>query len=511
MTTVEATSSLDGSKPLTWDNDKIEDQKLLQRFLAHVPGVRVFDDSKMPASHGSSMNALIDKLRKQELQSLSIVYCDPLPMECMESQGLILDSCSQGLETLRFSGTFDSRTQINNEILTANDTNRTASMKFIASLGIKQLLLEGNLAFQVRPSFISRCPNLRSLSLGVQSEGMVTSASGCIREYCPLLEELAVTFVNSNINPSCLVGLLEACGNVEPHLSSSSDFSIQESLSYTMSTLTRRVGLKKLVLSGIDFSQHRHSIIKTLCRQQSSTLTFIAIRSCKNIWSNDSATDGEEVVLCKLLTSLQKLEYIDFSLSGFAPVNFRDVSKVHASSLASPCMTWPCARTLRVLRIMIDGVSHISEHPTGLQESPQNLGLALENQLKICELLGMLTSLEELTLGIDENDGPLINNFPEWGYQTSCLELTLETGLSLMSGLKQLRLFKVTRMDHRMGQKEIEWVCRSWPHLKDILGLVRYQAELKSEFEAENLTEDEYREIEMLDWIKKYHPELRYT
>lgn len=57
--------------------------------------------------------------------------------------------------------------------------------------------------------------------------------------------------------------------------------------------------------------------------------------------------------------------------------------------------------------------------------------------------------------------------------QCQCLELSLETGLDTLSGLKELRQPKVLRMDHMMGAKETEWIVHEgvWPKLQLIDGV----------------------------------------
>lgn len=57
--------------------------------------------------------------------------------------------------------------------------------------------------------------------------------------------------------------------------------------------------------------------------------------------------------------------------------------------------------------------------------------------------------------------------------QYQCLELSLETGLEALAGLKGLRDLKIANMDHTMGAQEIEWMVRKgvWPKLELIEGV----------------------------------------
>jgi hypothetical protein len=44
------------------------------------------------------------------------------------------------------------------------------------------------------------------------------------------------------------------------------------------------------------------------------------------------------------------------------------------------------------------------------------------------------------------------------GYQTTCLELMLDSGLDILGTLTELRVIDITRMKHRLGVDEMEWM-----------------------------------------------------
>lgn len=72
--------------------------------------------------------------------------------------------------------------------------------------------------------------------------------------------------------------------------------------------------------------------------------------------------------------------------------------------------------------------------------------------------------------------------------QEDCLQLTLESGLEILGGLKDLRGINVAHMEHGMGIAEVQWMVKSWLKLKSIFGL-------KEDSEA-------------YLWLKENHPEL---
>ncbi|KAF9344588.1 hypothetical protein BGX34_005498, partial [Mortierella sp. NVP85] len=80
-------------------------------------------------------------------------------------------------------------------------------------------------------------------------------------------------------------------------------------------------------------------------------------------------------------------------------------------------------------------------------------------QILVCEALGRLTQLRELTL-----EGPMSRN-PK-GFEYSCLELTLETGLDRLAPLQEnLEKLTVWQLRERLaGKKEVEWIARHWVH-----------------------------------------------
>ncbi|KAG9061019.1 hypothetical protein KI688_007648 [Linnemannia hyalina] len=57
------------------------------------------------------------------------------------------------------------------------------------------------------------------------------------------------------------------------------------------------------------------------------------------------------------------------------------------------------------------------------------------------------------------------------GHQTTCLELTLDSGLDILRTLTELRVIDITRMKHPLGVEEMEWMEDNWPNLRTIKGL----------------------------------------
>ncbi|KAK5820908.1 hypothetical protein F5H01DRAFT_339591 [Linnemannia elongata] len=67
-----------------------------------------------------------------------------------------------------------------------------------------------------------------------------------------------------------------------------------------------------------------------------------------------------------------------------------------------------------------------------------------------------------------------------------CLELTLESGLSELAGIRFLETLGVGGLSHRMRTTDLQWMCQHWP-LKKVNGLEYLRANPHSQLEAEGM------------------------
>ncbi|KAG0286854.1 hypothetical protein BGZ97_007290 [Linnemannia gamsii] len=94
-------------------------------------------------------------------------------------------------------------------------------------------------------------------------------------------------------------------------------------------------------------------------------------------------------------------------------------------------------------------------------------------QRRIYQQLGQLRLLEELFLGYASSQ--TLNDTE--GYeadkaQRNCLEMSLESGLDELRGLKCLRVLAVAYMAHRIEAPELDWMQKNWPDFHTILGVL---------------------------------------
>ncbi|KAG0242933.1 hypothetical protein BGW41_003098 [Actinomortierella wolfii] len=112
------------------------------------------------------------------------------------------------------------------------------------------------------------------------------------------------------------------------------------------------------------------------------------------------------------------------------------------------------------LKIIVHERMYGNPHNTADQSSR-------EIQRQVLRRLGQQKQLRKLVLG-----GMFYSQREsEHFYQFSCLEMTLESGLDELAGLKDLEKLYIHQMDHRIGIAELEWMAKHFPKLRKLWGL----------------------------------------
>lgn len=88
-------------------------------------------------------------------------------------------------------------------------------------------------------------------------------------------------------------------------------------------------------------------------------------------------------------------------------------------------------------------------------------------QRQVFQQLSRLTRLRVLRLG-DTRGGRRSHH----AYQWYSLDMTLESGMDGLEGLKKLEILDVRIMNHDIGIQELEWKNKCWPRLRYVLGLI---------------------------------------
>ncbi|KAK3837816.1 MAG: hypothetical protein JOS17DRAFT_813600 [Linnemannia elongata] len=178
----------------------------------------------------------------------------------------------------------------------------------------------------------------------------------------------------------------------------------------------------------------------------------------------------------------RSLAMLDFD--NFPTINTSDLLSSPWSSL------WLTALKIKIAGIPRPDVQRDYKNRPIPEGTPLHSGTVEESrgiQRRVYSQLGFLTNLRVLELGTINHRGNLVREKDKNGdyvmfdlmLQVTSLEMTLESGLDLLSGLTRLRELNVGTMDHRIGKKELFWMERHWPHLTDVRGLVRTHVEVE--------------------------------
>jgi len=122
---------------------------------------------------------------------------------------------------------------------------------------------------------------------------------------------------------------------------------------------------------------------------------------------------------------------------------------------------WACEGSLKELRVVIVGIPRPDLKGDDVIEETYP-GQGREIQGRVYDRLARLTNLETLWLGDDHGGG---------GDQS--LEMSLQSGLDNLSGLKNLKELNVHGMKTKIGAKEIPWMKVNWPKIRVIYGVDR--------------------------------------
>ncbi|KAK3810927.1 MAG: hypothetical protein J3Q66DRAFT_350546 [Benniella sp.] len=147
---------------------------------------------------------------------------------------------------------------------------------------------------------------------------------------------------------------------------------------------------------------------------------------------------------------------------------------------------WACESSLKELKIKITSISREGWSGHG-RIAVTYRDQERDVQSQVYDRLARLTRLETLWLGNRPHD--------DWaagaGNQHDCLEMSLESGLYRLEGLKKLRELSVAGMRTRIGVKEVQWMVMHWPKLRAIYGL-----------------EEEGETKEAVEWLRTHHPRI---
>jgi hypothetical protein len=179
--------------------------------------------------------------------------------------------------------------------------------------------------------------------------------------------------------------------------------------------------------------------------------------------------------------SLQTFVTLDDGVVDYLEIiSFDPNTWIHQSPLTGSLTPWPCEYSLTDLRIKISGIPRpdVTHDRHGGRRQPvvneSYPGEGREIQHRVYERLSRFVNLEVLWLGSNScyYEVPSRPLKKVVDHQYECLEMSLESGLDQLEGLKRLKMLNVSLMATRVGQREAQWMAEQWPRLREIRGLL---------------------------------------
>ncbi|KAG0003769.1 hypothetical protein BGZ80_005745, partial [Entomortierella chlamydospora] len=184
---------------------------------------------------------------------------------------------------------------------------------------------------------------------------------------------------------------------------------------------------------------------------------------------------------------------------------------------------WACEHTLKELKIKITDIPRpdLGDRRGVVEE--EYAGQGKDIQSRVYERLARFTKLEKLWLGSSPVIGPLSYKRESGREQRDCLEMSLESGLHILAGLKEMRELSAANTNSKIGLKEVQWMAENWPKLSIIRRLKGAERKEKrkpgsgsedsDESDESEYDEDEDEEackeyLEILKWSKKEAPSI---
>lgn len=102
-------------------------------------------------------------------------------------------------------------------------------------------------------------------------------------------------------------------------------------------------------------------------------------------------------------------------------------------------------------------------------------------QRQIYTRLATLVNLKYLQLGASSPEPHRVvvtlpngkQGYFDKGQQLNCLEMSLDSGLDILAGMKSMRILHVHSMEHRIGIPELKWFERELPNFQSLSGIGR--------------------------------------
>ncbi|KAF9949708.1 hypothetical protein BGZ65_007116 [Modicella reniformis] len=335
---------------------------------------------------------------------------------------------------------------------------------------LQVLILSGSIKLPVVQDILSKCSaKLKTLVLQFQpldyllgreaSESNAEELSGlqrlelkdCSRRHISTLScfwKRCARVETVEITESDMVFFKHLVISIEAHMSSISVICINITSNLNDNHLASllsasRVGWKSVEINS---SVNLGELSLEVLIKHTSTLKCLRLPRCLEV---------EGALLKRILPSCDKLEAFVVlvepqmlsMLDAIPTIDAQDFIDLETDS--DSLTPWPCEDTLKVLSLEISADSH-----------------PFKGQSQIYKRLARFVNLEKLLMRclFDEYE----TNGSTILYE--CLEMSLESGLSRLEGLKKIRVLSVGSL-MKVGEREAQWMRDNWPKLREVRGL----------------------------------------
>ncbi|KAK3836422.1 MAG: hypothetical protein JOS17DRAFT_734167 [Linnemannia elongata] len=464
--------------------------EILFHLFKRCPNIRSFNinGSDMTAAGYYFWQKIVAVDIPGSVQELDIKLDSCVPMEKSTILPLIFRQCSSGIQ--RLSIVMDNKNWYNLYRDPVVDTRQDV-IEDRPLLALKNLSLTYVVEKCYPPSaarFLGRCVNLETLNVTTLQPMWIPAMKACDQ-----LRRLKVKYIAKEHLPL----LATALANSLPSLDTLHLGVYNESLWWP---IPLELALASVLSAG---RAGWRSLHLPLCGKASAD---VVVQHCSTLeelrLQRMNGVTGQH--LYQILSTSPWLvkfdvEAVHGTLARISAKDFIDLDPITDSPA-----TWPCESSLRVLRARIGGISRAASTPSPGASQDRSTVQEQFHQYQIYTRLARFTHLERLELGTQgvrnskydgNNTSPYQEVKDNRGYHVDCLTMTLEGGLRILEGLKEMREVNVASMATRIGVQEVHWMTESWPRLEAVKGL-----------------KDHYRstlEDGAARWLLANHPHIR--
>ncbi|KAF9988272.1 hypothetical protein BGZ65_009500 [Modicella reniformis] len=203
----------------------------------------------------------------------------------------------------------------------------------------------------------------------------------------------------------------------------------------------------------------------------------------------DTGVDENDVV--RILSSCPKLRSLIIIEDGNgSPLDLPAPIFIDQDGDTGRLKAWACEQSLQVIQVHITNIPRPDLDDPWRSLNETYWGQGREIQKRVYERLARFTKLEVLRLGHLFDDADDDGELP--GDQYDGLEMTLDSGLHLLAGLKGIRELDVSCLRTGIRVADVEWMSNHWPGLCKIKGLEYYKVN-----------------EEAVEWLQKHCPSIR--